>query len=380
MKGYMRRRGPSWELRAYLGRDPVSGRKRYASRGVRGSKRAAERVLRDMVAAAEAGVTHRAGATFGELCETWLTHASGHLAANTVTETRRILDRALLPRLGDVALAGLRPEHLDALYADLLRSGRRDGGAMSPATVQRIHGVVRRALTVGVRWGWLAANPAFIAMPPRSTRRPITPPAPTEVARLIDAADPDLGVFVLLAATTGARRGELCGLRWSEIDLTEQLVEITRAIIIVDGNCQDAPTKTRQTRRVALDPVTVDALRAQRRRSENRASLAARGLRSDGYVFSHDRAGGRPWRPDSTSRAFRQLCDEVGLDHVRLHDLRHFVATRLLASGVDVRTVSGRLGHSLASTTLNVYAAFVPDADRHAANVMGRLVTGAAAA
>ena len=140
MKGYMRRRGPSWELRVYLGRDPVSGNKRYATRSVHGSKRAAERVLRDMVSAAEAGVTHRAGATFGELCETWLTHASGHLTANTVAETRRIVDRTLLPTLGNVALAGLRPEHLDALYADLLRRGRRDGGAMSPATVQRIHG------------------------------------------------------------------------------------------------------------------------------------------------------------------------------------------------------------------------------------------------
>jgi Phage integrase, N-terminal SAM-like domain len=110
MKGYIRRRGPSWELRVYLGRDPVSGRKRYTTRSVRGLKRAAERVLRDMVSAAEAGVTHRAGATFGELCETWLAHASGHLAANTVTETRRILDRTLLPRLGDVALAGPGPE------------------------------------------------------------------------------------------------------------------------------------------------------------------------------------------------------------------------------------------------------------------------------
>ncbi len=83
-------------------------------------------------------MTHRAGATFGDLCETWLSRASGHLAANTVTETRRILDRTLRPRLGDVALAGLHPEHLDALYADMLRSGRRDGGALSPATVQRI--------------------------------------------------------------------------------------------------------------------------------------------------------------------------------------------------------------------------------------------------
>ena len=105
--------------------------------------------------------------------------------------------------------------------------------------------------------GLAAANPAFIAMPPRSTRRAISPPAPTDVARRIDAAEPDLGVFVLVAATTGARRGELCGLRWSDIDLTEPRVEITRAIIIVDGNSQVAPTKTRQTRRIALDPVTV---------------------------------------------------------------------------------------------------------------------------
>jgi integrase len=376
----MRRRGPSWELRVYLGRDPVSDRKRYATRSVRGSKRRAEGVLRDMVAAAESGVTHRAGATFGELCEHWLAHASGYLAANTVAETRRLLDRALLPRLGDVPLAGLRPEHLDALYADLLRRGRRDGGPMSPATVQRIHGVVRRALTVGIRWGWLTANPAFIAMPPRSTRRAISPPTPSDVSRLVAAAAPDLGTFVLLAATTGARRGELCGLRWSDLDLAEPQLEITRAVIIVDGDSQVAPTKTRQTRRVALDPATVDSLLAHRRRASRRGRRCGRGLPADSYVVSQDADGGRPWRPDSTSRAFRHLCHEVGLDRLRLHDLRHFVATRLLASGVDVRTVSGRLGHSLPSTTLNVCAAFVPDADRRAAEIIGHLVTGARAA
>ena len=124
MKGFMRRRGPSWELRVYLGRDRVTGRKRYATRSVRGSKRRADGVLRDMVAAAEVGVTHRAGAFLGELCETWLSHASGHLAANTVAETRRLLDRTLLPALGDVPLPGLRPEHLDALY----------GGSTQPGT------------------------------------------------------------------------------------------------------------------------------------------------------------------------------------------------------------------------------------------------------
>ena len=97
-------------------------------------------------------------------------------------------------------------------------------------------------------------------------------------------------------------------------------------------------------------------------------------------MFSHDAGGRCPWRPDSSSRAFRYLSHKAGVDYVRLHDLRHFVVTRLLASGIDVRTVSGRLGHSLTSTTLNVYAAFVPDADREAAKIIGRLATGAAAA
>src|SRR5829696_5808456 len=178
MKGFMRRRGSSWELRAYLGRDPISGRKRYATRSVSGLRRDAERMLREMVAAAEAGATHRAGATFGELCEEWFAHGRSYLAPNTLAETRRILDTALLPRLGDVSLAKLRPEHPDGVYAGLLREGRSDGGPMSPATVQRVHGVARRALSVGVRWGWLAANPAFQAMPPRSMRRAITPPTP----------------------------------------------------------------------------------------------------------------------------------------------------------------------------------------------------------
>ena len=133
-------------------------------------------MLREMVAAAEAGVTHRAGATFGELCEAWLAQARAHIAANTVVETRRILDRVLLPALGEVPLAALRPEHLDALYVRMLREDP-DGRPLSGSTVRGIHGVARRALTVGQRWGWLVANPALVAMAPRTIRRPIQPPA-----------------------------------------------------------------------------------------------------------------------------------------------------------------------------------------------------------
>jgi integrase len=207
-------------------------------------------------------------------------------------------------------------------------------------------------------------------------RRAITPPTHDEVIRLIEAAEPELATFVLLAATLGARRGELCGLRWNDVDINDGHVDIVRAIVIVDGRCVEAPTKTRQARRISLDQTTADALRAHRRRAEHPARQAGVERRRDAFVFSHDPGGGEPWRPDSTSRAFRHLRHDVGLDHVRLHDLRHFVATRLLAAGIDVRTVSGRLGHSLTSATLNVYSAFVPDADQRAAEVIGRLAHG----
>ncbi len=94
---------------------------------------------------------------------------------------------------------------------------------------------------------------------------------------------------------------------------------------------------------------------------------------ADVVLFSQEVDGSQPWRPDSTTRAFARLCNKAGLEGVRLHDLRHYVATRLLASGVDVRTVAGRLRHRDAATTLNVYSHFLAESDREAANVLGRL-------
>jgi integrase len=136
---------------------------------------------------------------------------------------------------------------------------------------------------------------------------------------------------------------------------------------------EEKDTKTHQARRVTLDQATAEHLALHRQAALEHSDFARVALADDGFVFTGD-LGTTPWFPDSVSRRFRTLARDVGLPGVRLHDLLHYVATRLLIAGVDVRTVAGRLGHRNAATTLNVYSHFVPEADRQAADVLARLL------
>ena len=133
-------------------------------------------------------------------------------------------------------------------------------------------------------------------------------------------------------------------------------------------------TKTHAARRVALDEGTVQLVAAHRERMAARAAMCRVELTDDAFVFSNAGDCSEPWFPDSVSRSFKRLCIAEGLPNARLHDLRHFVASQLLSAGVDVRTVAGRLGHRNAATTLNVYAHFLEQADRSAADVIGRVI------
>jgi len=150
-------------------------------------------------------------------------------------------------------------------------------------------------------------------------------------------------------------------------------VWISRGIVLGDDGLVEKDTKTHAARRVSLDRTTVAAMTAHRARAEERARLCEHELDRRAFVFSNEVDGSGCWYPDSVSRAFARLCRKAGIKGVRMHDLRHYVATRLLSEGVDVRTVAGRLGHRNASTTLNVYSHFLPEADREAADLLGRI-------
>jgi integrase len=350
---------------------PGAPPERYLTRTIHASKRKAEDVLSQMLVEAGLGSHVVTDGTLHELASRWWTMAEPNLSPTTAREYRRLVWKVIVPRLGEWKVRALRTSDIDQIYGELSRR-------LSAQSVHHVHAVLRRLLNQGVRWGWLSTNPALNASPPKARRKPITPPRPEQVSRLIAEAErrePDLGCFLRLAAVTGARRGELCALRWTDVEFDGPSITLSRAIVGArNDSLIEKETKTHAGRRISLDKTTAASLKEQRERSEQRATAVDANLADDAFLFSDDVLGSRPWRPDRATLAFIRLRDDIGLDGVRLHDLRHFAATRLLAAGVPVRTVSGRLGHASAATTLNVYAAWLQESDQVAATVLSDLL------
>ena len=220
-------------------------------------------------------------------------------------------------------------------------------------------------------------NPVANATPPRRAVHDVRPPNPDEVLAIIDAAqavNPALATYLLVSAASGIRRSEAVALRWSDIDFEAVVLLVRRGVVRGPDGLVEKDTKTHAARRIALDRGTLEVLRAHRERCDSVAAACGVVLAKDAFVFSASPDGSTPWQPENLTSGFRRLAKAVGAPSARLHDLRHFVATRLLANGVDVRTVAGRLGHKNPNVTLNVYAAFLPEADREAADVLGRLL------
>ncbi|MFD1528073.1 site-specific integrase [Pseudonocardia aurantiaca] len=156
--------------------------------------------------------------------------------------------------------------------------------------------------------------------------------------------DPDWGMLVWLTMVSGARRGELCALRWRHVDLERAVVTVRRAIAQDGNDTEEKDTKTHQRRHVTIDPGTVAALTEHRQRWEARAAALVFEMSPDAFVFSNSPDGATSRKPSSVTQRYGRMADRLGID-THLHNLRHYSATELIAAGVDVRTVAGRLGH-----------------------------------
>jgi integrase len=368
-----KRREGVWELRVYVGRDPVTGKDRQVSRTFHGGSREADQALRELVEKYGGSPADGFGITFGKLLDRWLEECERmELSPTTMRTYRAQIKQTIRPNLGKVLLSRLTPKHLDDLY------GRMKTDGLSPKTIRNHHAIISSALHQAVRWGWVKQNVAIKAKPPRVSQRRVTAPSVEAVRRVIEAAeerDPRLAPLLMLAALTGLRRGELCALRRTDVDLKRGELDVSKSIVVVPHGLAEKTTKTDRSRTVALDEVGVALLTYHLAKVDEWARKAEVVVPPNAYVFSHAVDGSKPFRPDNVTGFFTRVRDSLNLSQVRLHDLRHFTATQLIGAGVDVRTVAGRLGHSDPSVTLRVYSHALEERDRAAADIIGRVLS-----
>lgn len=361
----------AWEIQASAGTDPLSNRRRRVTRLVRGTRADAEQALTKLLTEIDAKPVATEG-TVAHLLEVWWQQGEPGWSPSTAGSYRSIIDKRLAKDFGGMRLRDLKLEHLERYYARLRREGLKRN------TVLKHHSVLRAALSKAARWGWIAANPALGARIPQDAEpTQISPPSQVEMRALIahiDESNPELGVFVRLAADTGMRRGEVLGLRWLAVDFDRAELVVQRSVTQVGREVFDrGTTKTRQVRRIELAAPTIEVLRAHRERMVERARAGGVEVPPNGFVFSRRLDCSEPWKPDTVSHWFMRARDQVGVD-ARLHDVRHFMATEWLAAGVSVVVVSKRLGHAVTSTTVDVYAHVDDARGRESADRMGSLV------
>jgi integrase len=291
----------------------------------------------------------------------------------------RAFSSFLNPALGNVRLQHLTADKLNAFYATLLESGRRDGKGLSPEAVRNIHVVIRRALGDAVRWGQISRNPAELADPPKlraSKRIEMKTWDASELRSFLELAqDDDLYPAWHLDAHTGLRRGEVLGLHWSDLDLDAAQLSVRTTLVSVNYEIRFEEPKTSRARRtVALDALTVKILKEHRKNQLEQRLAAGADYRDNDLVFCE--ADGSPIHPQVTSDRFDRIVERARLPRISMKGLRHTHATLALKAGVPVKVVSERLGHASTSFTMDTYAHVLPGMQEDAAEMVAGLVAG----
>jgi integrase len=379
-RGHVEER-PNGTFRAivYAGTDPLTGKARRLKETAP-DWNAAQEALTRLQRQVDERRHPRTGITVHEVLEQWR-EVTQH-EDSTRDRYDQLIRLYIEPTFGAMAAGKVDAEMLERFYGRLLAcrelcDGRRRAGhqcaPLAANTIRKIHFIVRAAFERAVRWHYLGVNEAELAEPPAFQRSDPDPPSPAEAAAVLNEASRDASWCLLLWVTmvTGSRRGEICALRWTDHDLDARLASIERSY----SGSQEKRTKTRQKRRIALDTYTVALLRAQREEFRNNCQALGVPFRETAFVFSNEPAGEHPLQPHSVSQRYRRLAQRLNLRSTRLHALRHYSATELIAAGIDLRTVAGRLGHgSGGATTLRTYAAWVDEADHRAADAIANIV------
>lgn len=384
MPGSMREKRPgAWELRVFVGRDGA-GRVRHRSRMFEGTKRAAERELARLVAECEderaADRLHSTDwgrdTTVNQAIEGWRRNGWEDLSPNTTNRYDGIWRNYIADSIGRRRIVTLTPYEVESYFRDLKRAG------LGPKSIRQIRAVLHRACRLARKWSnGVLPNPIEdTEMPDWALHeQPAEVRAPTveELRSILAAADlgePRLAVFIRVVAASGARRSEICALRWSDVDLDRRRISIDESIVQSAGTRMVRGPKNRSSvRNLAIDADTAEALAHLRARCLALASAAGVELPADAFAFSTEADGSEPASPSAMSHSFARIRDQAGVaKDIHLHSLRHFQSTAL-DSIISEAQKQARMGWATVQMARH-YTDAITEEDRRAAEHVGELL------
>lgn len=432
MKGTVYQRGSTWYYK-FRGpeRDLSTGRYPWFTRGGFDTGREAWKECRAAMRQVDRGkIVTPSTRTLAQFLTEWFAAVQPAMEATTWQNWRDFATTYVIPRIGAVRLQKLDQPQLLGLYANLLADGRvkRDGNTemyaywsgrigtgesptprdvskacattihaaraavrrykagivpkqatagLAPKTVRNIHAMIHRALVDAVAWKYILDNPATNIKPPRLPRTRRTVWTPDQIRTFLTSVRQDrFAALFLLELTTGIRRGQLCGLRWSAVDLDAGSITLHDNRVVVGGKAKDkAGGKTKNAdQTISIDGATVTALRDWRATQERERTFFGDDYLPGDYVFTFP--DGRPPHPDTIRKRFERLAAAAGLSRITFHDLRHSYATGALKAGVNPKVISDRIGHANVAFFLQTYAHVLENDDREAAEQAAAFLLG----
>jgi integrase len=338
---------------------------------VRGTKREAQAELIRLLAEVERGTSvDPSKVTVAEYLRGWLDGNRG-LSPKTLERYRQLAEQQVIPHLGSILLQKLRPQQVHEWHSTLLSRGGVTGGPLSPRTVRDASKVLRGGLAQAARLEVVGRNVASAVPPPKIDAAEVQILASDQIGEVLDKlAGHELRPIVALALATGMRRGEICGLAWGSVDLDAAVVRVERSMEETNAGLRFKAPKTRAGHRTISLPVSaVDMLREhQRQQLEQRLLLGMGRPGATDLVFTL--ADSCAWSPRKISRDWSNFVRRHGLPPVMFHALRHSHASALIAAGLDIVSISKRLGHASPTITLNVYAHKFHSTDEAAARAI----------
>jgi integrase len=375
MKGHLRQRSKgSWEIAIDVGRDPATGKRLQHWETVRGTKKDAERRLAELAVEVEKRtyVKLAHNITLADYLTDWLqTHAELHCRPRTAEGYRFIVDRHLIPVLGEIQLSELRPQHISSYCSKAVRRG------LSNRTVLHDFRLLHKVLKDGVKLGLIAVNPCDSVDPPRPVDKEMKFLCPDEVDKFFSTVREAPWPYYYLFYTmlfTGLRRSEALALIWGNLDLDLCALSVSQTLYkLSGGQYVIQPPKTRKSRRqVTMPPSLALLLRDYKEQVETRRFLLGRPLSDTDFVFAHPDGG--PLDPSSVTHTFLKTVRRAGLEGLRLHDLRHSYASLMMAAGVNIKVISQSMGHANIGITLDTYGHLLPGMGKTAAERFDKLL------